>query len=277
MDIAVKNPYYPSQFILGISFDGSNYNEAQSVEDRECIRTQVLKKLGWEYQQIWTMDWVKNSQAVLNNILQKLDDIKKHLPYFLPDVSPPLPEQPIKSKEHPNNRTTKKYSEKTQKKLTELSTELPTKFSTNITDKKTHQQESDNIINGEFEVMENDTTIAHIKKLAQKQLSTLQQKLENYQQRMIKQYPDIPENQQLLQPKILHALMSYIPKNKQEFKQLIPANLHNRIHPAQLEHIIKILDITGKTASVLKQLGWNLSRYNDQSKPIITLGYDKIE
>lgn len=76
LDLAVKNPLKPNQFLLGIECDGKTYHSAKSARDRDRLRQDILENLGWNIHRIWSTDWFRNPTAVLKTVLAKLDKLK---------------------------------------------------------------------------------------------------------------------------------------------------------------------------------------------------------
>ncbi|RIY37798.1 DUF4011 domain-containing protein [Psittacicella gerlachiana] len=70
-------PLGNSTYILGLETDGQMYAEAKSARDRDRLRAMVLRRLGWQLERIWTVDWYKYSQqeitADLKNMLDQLN------------------------------------------------------------------------------------------------------------------------------------------------------------------------------------------------------------
>ena len=56
VDIAVVDPEHPDRFSRGILCDGYGYAGAESATDREIIRPEILKGLGWKLERRWIMD-----------------------------------------------------------------------------------------------------------------------------------------------------------------------------------------------------------------------------
>jgi very-short-patch-repair endonuclease len=77
IDIGVVNPENPSEYILGILTDGNNYKSAKTAKDREVVRMDVLKMLGWNIYKLWSPDWWDNPQKVLNEILETIQEARK--------------------------------------------------------------------------------------------------------------------------------------------------------------------------------------------------------
>lgn len=69
-------PKGSSTYILGLETDGQTYASAKSARDRDRLRSMVLRRLGWNIERIWTVDWYKYSQqeitADLKNMLEQL-------------------------------------------------------------------------------------------------------------------------------------------------------------------------------------------------------------
>ena len=57
IDLGVKDPEFPGRFLLGIECDGAAYHSAKTARDRDRLRADVLKGLGWELHRIWSTDW----------------------------------------------------------------------------------------------------------------------------------------------------------------------------------------------------------------------------
>ncbi len=57
IDLAVVNPDMPGRYLLGIECDGANYHRAKTARDRDRLREQVLRGLGWDIARVWSSDW----------------------------------------------------------------------------------------------------------------------------------------------------------------------------------------------------------------------------
>ncbi|MFZ2957287.1 MAG: DUF3320 domain-containing protein [Candidatus Ozemobacteraceae bacterium] len=68
VDLAIRHPDRPETFALGILCDGAGYAAIKTVRDRERLRTEVLKRLGWNLHRIWSVDWWLDSARELNSI-----------------------------------------------------------------------------------------------------------------------------------------------------------------------------------------------------------------
>jgi len=57
IDIGVRHPSWPHGFIMGVECDGASYHSSRSARDRDRLREQVLRGLGWDLHRIWSTDW----------------------------------------------------------------------------------------------------------------------------------------------------------------------------------------------------------------------------
>ena len=76
IDIAVIDPYSPSQYLMGIMLDGEQYRRTKNTRDREVAQSSVLNCLGWKLVRVWTMEWWENRDKQIKRLLQKLEALK---------------------------------------------------------------------------------------------------------------------------------------------------------------------------------------------------------
>ncbi|PTL86709.1 MAG: hypothetical protein C4617_02525 [Candidatus Liberibacter europaeus] len=72
IDVAVRDPSNPDQYLMGIECDGEIYNSAKSARDRDRLRHEVLERMGWKIRRIWSVDWFSNPDEVLEPIIRDL-------------------------------------------------------------------------------------------------------------------------------------------------------------------------------------------------------------
>ncbi len=75
IDLGIVHPDKPGAFIAGVECDGATYHSSATARDRDKVREQVLRNLGWEILRIWSPDWWYDSQHVADEIHQKLRDL----------------------------------------------------------------------------------------------------------------------------------------------------------------------------------------------------------
>lgn len=72
VDLAVIDPKNPNQYLLGILCDGKNYYATPTARDREIVQPSVLNGLGWNIERVWSVDWLNDSDAVIDRIGESL-------------------------------------------------------------------------------------------------------------------------------------------------------------------------------------------------------------
>ena len=97
IDLAVRHPTRPGDFLACIECDGATYHSGLSVRDRDRLRQEVLERLGWEGKiyRIWSTDWFKDPKRQLEKLLdflKKLEDLSLPLT-VVAEAAPELWEQ----------------------------------------------------------------------------------------------------------------------------------------------------------------------------------------
>ncbi len=57
IDIGVRHPDSPGAYLAGVECDGAAYHRSASARDRDKVREQVLRGLGWNIIRVWSTDW----------------------------------------------------------------------------------------------------------------------------------------------------------------------------------------------------------------------------
>ncbi|WP_149263576.1 DUF3320 domain-containing protein [Actinomadura sp. K4S16] len=60
IDMAVRHPARPGRYALGVECDGAMYHSSKAARDRDRLREEVLRGLGWKLHRIWGTDWYRN-------------------------------------------------------------------------------------------------------------------------------------------------------------------------------------------------------------------------
>ncbi|MFD0716050.1 DUF3320 domain-containing protein [Paenibacillus sp. GCM10027626] len=76
VDIGVLDSDHRDQYLLGILLDGPIYRNAESARDRDILREQVLRQLGWTLVRVWSPDWWENKQSVIRGIVEAIHQAK---------------------------------------------------------------------------------------------------------------------------------------------------------------------------------------------------------
>jgi hypothetical protein len=72
VDLGVRHPQRPSEYALGVEFDGPFYARAATCRDRERSRQSVLANLGWSIERVYTHEWARQPQRVVDRIIERL-------------------------------------------------------------------------------------------------------------------------------------------------------------------------------------------------------------
>jgi very-short-patch-repair endonuclease len=75
IDMVVRNPDRPGEYLAAIECDGATYHSGFSVRDRDRIRQEILESLGWKGKifRIWSTDWFYNPRESIQKLHRFLD------------------------------------------------------------------------------------------------------------------------------------------------------------------------------------------------------------
>ena len=77
VDIGILDPEHPGRYIIGIECDGASYHSSRSARDRDRLREQVLKDLGWKLHRVWSTDWFRDSERELKRTVGAIESIRR--------------------------------------------------------------------------------------------------------------------------------------------------------------------------------------------------------
>jgi hypothetical protein len=79
IDLVVKNPRRPGEYLAAIECDGATYHSGCSVRDRDRIRQEILESLGWKNKicRIWSTDWFYNPLESIDKLKSFLDSCQR--------------------------------------------------------------------------------------------------------------------------------------------------------------------------------------------------------
>jgi very-short-patch-repair endonuclease len=75
VDLGIVHPDLPGAFIAGVECDGATYHRSATARDRDKIREQVLRGLGWEIIRVWSPDWWYDKVGATDRLNAALDDL----------------------------------------------------------------------------------------------------------------------------------------------------------------------------------------------------------
>jgi very-short-patch-repair endonuclease len=75
VDLGVVHPDFPGRYLAGVECDGATYHRSATARDRDKLREQVLRGLGWEIVRIWSTDWWVNPGGTLERVHEALTEL----------------------------------------------------------------------------------------------------------------------------------------------------------------------------------------------------------
>jgi len=75
VDLGVVHPDVAGRYLAGVECDGATYHRSATARDRDKLREQVLRGLGWEIVRIWSTDWWVDPGGTLERVHAKLADL----------------------------------------------------------------------------------------------------------------------------------------------------------------------------------------------------------
>lgn len=75
IDLAVVDPDSPGRYLAGVECDGATYHRSATARDRDKLREQVLRGLGWEILRVWSTDWWINPVGTAEKLHERLENI----------------------------------------------------------------------------------------------------------------------------------------------------------------------------------------------------------
>jgi len=75
VDLGVVNPDKPGAYLAGIECDGATYHRSATARDRDKIREQILRHLGWEIIRVWSPDWWYDCEGATERVHQLLCEL----------------------------------------------------------------------------------------------------------------------------------------------------------------------------------------------------------
>lgn len=77
IDLGIVDPKSPGRFLAGIECDGATYHRSRTARDRDKLREQVLRGLGWEIIRIWSCDWWHDARGALEKVHARLQHLRE--------------------------------------------------------------------------------------------------------------------------------------------------------------------------------------------------------
>ncbi len=111
VDFAATHPDDADRMVLAIEADGASYRRSGTVRDRDRLRSEHLRRLGWSFHRIWSTNWFHDPQSEVARLRQAYEDAvteadatyQPPLPEAAvePELPPPAPAQPTPAQAKP--------------------------------------------------------------------------------------------------------------------------------------------------------------------------------
>ena len=75
VDLGIVDPDAPGRFLAGVECDGATYHRSATARDRDKLREQVLRGLGWEIVRVWSTDWWIDPVGTLERLDARLQTL----------------------------------------------------------------------------------------------------------------------------------------------------------------------------------------------------------
>ncbi len=72
IDLGVVDPDAPGRYLAGIECDGATYHRSATARDRDKLREQVLRGLGWDIVRVWSTDWWHDADGAMEKVNARL-------------------------------------------------------------------------------------------------------------------------------------------------------------------------------------------------------------
>jgi very-short-patch-repair endonuclease len=73
IDLGIRHPDHAGLYLVGIECDGATYHSSATARDRDKVREQVLRGLGWTIARVWSTDWWFNAEEAIERLHQALE------------------------------------------------------------------------------------------------------------------------------------------------------------------------------------------------------------
>jgi very-short-patch-repair endonuclease len=68
IDLGVVHPDRPGDYLVGVECDGATYHSAATARDRDKVRSEILRSLGWRLVRVWSTEWWVDRDGALERL-----------------------------------------------------------------------------------------------------------------------------------------------------------------------------------------------------------------
>jgi very-short-patch-repair endonuclease len=87
IDLGVVHPDLPGRYLAAVECDGATYHSSVTARDRDKVRQEVLRGLGWNMLRVWSTDWWENPKRIADELDAQLKELHAKTP--APVAQPP--------------------------------------------------------------------------------------------------------------------------------------------------------------------------------------------
>jgi very-short-patch-repair endonuclease len=73
IDLGVRHPDLAGAYLAGVECDGATYHGSATARDRDKVREQVLRGLGWNILRVWSTDWWFDAKGCAERLHESLE------------------------------------------------------------------------------------------------------------------------------------------------------------------------------------------------------------
>jgi very-short-patch-repair endonuclease len=73
IDLGVRHPDLAGAYLAGVECDGATYHGSATARDRDKVREQVLRGLGWNIVRVWSTDWWFDAKGCAERLHESLE------------------------------------------------------------------------------------------------------------------------------------------------------------------------------------------------------------
>ena len=76
IDLGVRDPRDLSRYLIGVECDGATYHSSRTARDRDLLREEILRKMGWRLHRVWSVEWFHNREDAIQSMLRSIEQAK---------------------------------------------------------------------------------------------------------------------------------------------------------------------------------------------------------
>ncbi|WP_211870281.1 DUF3320 domain-containing protein [Neoroseomonas terrae] len=75
IDLGIRHPDLAGAYLAGVECDGATYHGSATARDRDKVREQVLRGLGWSILRVWSTDWWFDAKGCADRLHASLEEL----------------------------------------------------------------------------------------------------------------------------------------------------------------------------------------------------------